>query len=59
MVEQLAVNQRVVGSSPTSGAIFFFLFSFFWAGTDQYLDYRIALITEMCGSLTLSEIGRA
>ena len=23
MVEQLAVNQRVVGSSPTSGAIFF------------------------------------
>ena len=26
MVEQLAVNQRVVGSSPTSGAIPFLLF---------------------------------
>ncbi len=26
MVEQLAVNQRVVGSSPTSGAIFFLVF---------------------------------
>ena len=30
MVEQLAVNQRVVGSSPTSGAIFFFAMSTFW-----------------------------